>query len=139
MKINFDDIAEAISPDQLADVMGVVATGSPGSGKNYRCPLSAVHRNGDKNASFSISKTNGCTVARCFACGLEGSPVQIAAKVWGLEQTEAAMKLAARIGLSAGGGERGVSCSRKRPEQPNSRTPPKKPGQQRAKTVRVRK
>ena len=120
VKINFDDIAEAISPDQLADVMGVVATGSPGSGKNYRCPLSAVHRNGDKNASFSISKTNGRTVARCFACGLEGSPVQIAAKVWGLEQTEAARKLAARIGLSAGGGERGVSRSRKRPEQSNT-------------------
>lgn len=90
--VDFDDIAEAISPDQLARALG-----SKKNGTAWHCP-SPDHV--DKNPSFSFFRDSGRTAGRCHACGLRGTPVSIASEVWGVSKPEAAERLAGEVGLA---------------------------------------
>ena len=92
--MDFDQIAKAISPEQLAQ-----AIGAEKKDKGFRCPGTG-HENGDRNPSLSISRKEGRTVACCHACGLSGSPVQVAALLWSLPNNEAAERLAQLVGIS---------------------------------------
>lgn len=94
---DFDDIAERVTPERLASALELKKGGS-----SWHCPLPQNHTNGDKNPSFSISRVGGRTVAKCHAghCPLSGTPVQVAAEVWGISEPEAAGRLADIIGLS---------------------------------------
>ena len=69
--INFDEIAEAISPEQLAQAIGARPSRSPGM---YHCPCPA-HENDDNKASLSINRKNGRTVVNRFVCDIKGTPV----------------------------------------------------------------
>lgn len=95
--IDYDRIAEAVSPDQLASAIGAAKD----RGGNFHCP-GGWHENGDRNPSLSITRNNGRTVALCHACGLTGSPVQVAAELWSVTDREAAERLASHIGLTTG-------------------------------------
>lgn len=94
---DFDAVAEAISPGQLASAIG--ARKMSGSASSFRCPLAEAHSNGDKSPSLSIFRDGNRTAAKCHGCGLAGSPVTVAAQVWGVELPEAARRLADEIGL----------------------------------------
>ena len=95
---DFDTIAEAITPEQLAAAIGAEKHGS-----GWRCPRGELHRNGDEHGSFSIFRAEGRTAAKCHACGLGGSPVSVTSTLWGVSLTEAAERLARDLGLSADG------------------------------------
>ena len=93
---DFDAIAEAISPEQLASVLGV-------SGRDLQhlhCPWGELHRNGDEHGSFSAFRDGPRTACKCHVCGLAGSPVTVASTVWGVSLTEAAERLVRELGLS---------------------------------------
>jgi hypothetical protein len=93
---DFDRIAGELSPDQFAHAIGATKV-SEGS---YRCPNQAGHSNGDASPSLSISRSDHRTVACCHACGLAGSPVQVAARLWGHDPQAAAERLASSIGIA---------------------------------------
>lgn len=94
--VDYDVIAEAISPEQLAQAIGAEKVA-----RGWRCPLQRNHEHGDRDPSFSIFRDGNRTAAKCHkpACGLAGSPVTVAAAVWGVELPEAARRLADAIGL----------------------------------------
>ncbi len=94
--LDFDTIAEAITPEQLA-----AAIGAEKHSTGYRCPRGELHRNGDEHGSFSIFRDGDRTAARCHACGLKGSPVTVVSIVCGVSLSEAAERLARDLGLSA--------------------------------------
>ena len=91
---DFDTIAEAVSPAQLAQ-----AIGAKQNGKDFHCP-SSNHADGDKNPSLSINQKDGRTVAYCHSCGLTGTPVQVASDLWGMTPGDAATRLASELGIS---------------------------------------
>lgn len=91
-RLNFDDIARRISP---ADLARVLDTHSPPGEPKYHCP---APDHPDENPSFSISRDDGRTVGRCWSCNLRGSPVQLVAKVQGLDPADAAQRLAEVLG-----------------------------------------
>ena len=107
--VDFDQIAEVISPEQFAQAIGARPSPTKGS---FHCP-SGAHENGDKKPGLSIRRTNGRTVVKChcITCDLKGSPVQVASKLWGTSLRNAATRLAGAAGIStlatAGGGELG--------------------------------
>ena len=92
--LDYDAIATAVSPDQLAQAIKAKKVRD-----GYRCPQPA-HKNGDRNPSLSISRTNGRTVTFCHGCGLKGTPIQVAADVWGVAAQDAAQRLVRELGLS---------------------------------------
>ena len=92
---DYDTIAEAASPAQLASAIG--ARVSPSG--SFHCPRSD-HEHGDRNPSLSINRKGGRTVAHCHGCGLSGSPVQVAAAVWGLSYRDAAERLVRELGIT---------------------------------------
>jgi DNA primase len=94
-RIDFDAIAEAISPAQFAQ-----AIGAKPNGRAFHCP-SPNHAGGDKNPSLSINRKDGRTVAYCHSCGLKGTPVQVLAEVCGLALGDAAERLAAVAGVTS--------------------------------------
>jgi hypothetical protein len=94
-RIDFDAIAESISPEQLAQEIGA----KPNRGA-FHCP-SPNHAGGDKNPSLSINRKDGRTVACCHSCGLKGTPVQVLAEVCGLALGDAAERLAAAAGVTS--------------------------------------
>lgn len=94
--MDFDRLAETISPDQLARALGAEKAGS-----GWRCP-SPEHD--DSDPSFSVFRDGGRTAARCHGCGLAGSPVTVAAEVWGVSHRDAAERLARELGLRSTGG-----------------------------------
>ena len=96
---DFDWLAEAISPEQLAKAIGA----EPAGGGSFHCPNGESHANGDRNPSLSISARNGRTVVFCHGCGLSGSPVQVAGRLWGLSPSEAAERLVRKAGLPGEG------------------------------------
>lgn len=93
---DFDAIAESITFDQFCD-----AVGAEKRGRGRTCPLPARHRRGDKKPSFSGWHDNGRLMLKCHGgtCGLLGTPVQVAAEVWGVDLPEAGRRLARHIGL----------------------------------------
>jgi len=94
--VDFDAIAKAASPGALADAIGAK---KPKRGPNYHCPNAGGHANGDKNPSLSIDRKDGRTVAHCFGCGLSGSPVQLASELWSMSPSDAAERLAGKLGI----------------------------------------
>jgi len=94
-RIDFDAIAESISPEQLAQAIGARPNGG-----SFHCP-SPNHAGGDKNPSLSINRKDGRTVAYCHSCGLKGTPVQVLAEVCGLAHGDAAERLAATAGVTS--------------------------------------
>ena len=95
-RVDFDAIAQSISPEQLARAIGARASRSPGM---FHCP-GPGHENGDKNASLSINRREGRTLAYCHGCGLKGTPVQIAAELWGMTANDAAERLNSELGIT---------------------------------------
>ena len=95
-RVDFDPIASEISPEQLAKAIGAKRASS---GNDFHCP-SPAHEHGDRNPSLSISRENGRTVTNCHRCGLKGSPVQVAATVWGVTLAYAAQRLVSEAGLT---------------------------------------
>lgn len=97
--IDYDAIAEAITPERFAEAIGAAKVAG-----GWRCPLTRNHEHGDRKPSFSVFQDRGRTAAKCHspACGLSGSPVTVAAAVWGVELSEAARRLADAIGLVTG-------------------------------------
>lgn len=95
---DFDAIAESITFDQFCD-----AVGAEKRGRGRTCPLPARHTRGDKKPSFSGWRENGRLILKCHGgtCGLQGTPVQVAAEVWGVDLPEAGRRLARHIGLPA--------------------------------------
>lgn len=93
--VDFDALAAAISPEQLAKAIGAKRASSG----SYHCPGSG-HENGDRNPSLSINRPDGSTVAFCHGCGLKGSPVQVAATLWGMTLGDAAERLMSEAGLN---------------------------------------
>lgn len=94
--VDFDELARKIEPDELAEAIGAEHAGS-----GWRCPLGEErHTRGDRDPSFSVFRDGERTAARCHGCGLRGSPVTVAAEVWGLEPPDAARKLAREIGMT---------------------------------------
>ena len=93
-RVDFDAIAEAITPEQLAQ-----AIGARPNGKGFHCP-SPNHADGDQNPSLSISRNGGRTVAHCHGCGLSGTPVQVAGNLWSLSAGDAAERLSAKLSVS---------------------------------------
>ena len=63
MIVDFDRIAEAITPEQLARAIGAEKIGS-----GWRCPLTERHSNGDEHPSFSLYRYEGRTLAKCHGC-----------------------------------------------------------------------
>ena len=94
-RIDFDQIEKDISPEHLAQAIGAKPSGSRGS---FHCP-GGGHENGDKKPSLSINRKNGRTVAKCHACGLSGTPIQVAGTIWGVSTDAAAERLAAQLGI----------------------------------------
>ena len=92
---DFDAIATSIWPEPFAKAIGA----KPGRNGSYHCPGND-HEFGDRDPSLSISRKAGRTVGCCHACGLKGTPVQIAADVWSLSQSEAAERLVSEIGIT---------------------------------------
>lgn len=92
VSVDFDRIAEAISPDQLGEALGVRKVRG-----GWHCP-SPDHT--DQDPSFSIFRDGPRTVGRCHGCDLRGSPVTVASRVWGVEPGDAAEELVRRIGIS---------------------------------------
>lgn len=90
--LDFDALAEVITPAQLA-----AALGSERVGSGWRCPL-PDHE--DRNPSFSIFRDGPRTAAKCYGCDLRGSPVTVASRVWGLSGQEAARRLVDSLSLS---------------------------------------
>lgn len=96
---DFDELAERIRPEELATALGAERVGS-----GWRCPLGEErHEHGDRDPSFSVFRDGGRTAARCHGCGLGGSPVTVAAEVWGCDLSEAARQLAREIGMAPSG------------------------------------
>lgn len=106
MSIDYDAIAEAISPERFGELIGAAKVAGA-----WRCPLGRNHEHGDRDGSFSIFRDGQRVAAKCHTptCGLAGSPVTVAAAVWGVELPEAARRLADAIGLvsAAASGPRG--------------------------------
>ena len=96
--IDFDHIAKTISPEQLDRSIGARPSRSRGE---FHCP-SPAHENGDRNPSLSISRKNGRTVAYCHSCGLTGTPVQVAAELWGMSSNDAAERLVSELRITNG-------------------------------------
>ena len=92
---DFDAIAAEISPEQLARAIGAERNGNG----SYHC-TGENHEHADRNPSLSIDRKDGRTVGCCHACGLKGTPVQIAADVWGLSLGDAAERLVSEIGIT---------------------------------------
>lgn len=105
-------IAESITPHQLAEALGAERSSS-----GWRCPLGEErHANGDRDPSFSVFRDGNRTAARCHACGLRGSPVNVASEVWGIKPGEAAHRLARSIGLQPATNGRPSNVGRRNPE-----------------------
>jgi hypothetical protein len=105
--IDYDGLASAISPEQLAQAIGArkAKGGGPGA---YHCPRPERHQNADADPSCSIFTVEGRTGLRCHGCELAGSPVTVAAELWGCSLPEAAERLAEEIGFRpSGNGGRG--------------------------------
>jgi len=94
-RFDFDQIAELITPEELAIALGAEKKGRRG----WRCPVRDKHNNGDRNPSFRPFRDGGRTAAVCHGCGLKGSPVQLYAEVHGCAEQEAASRLAEIVGL----------------------------------------
>ena len=92
--IDFDAIAEAVSPEQLAR-----AIGAKPDGRDFHCPGSG-HANGDRDGSLSINRKDGRTVAYCHGCGLKATPVQVAGQIWGVTPNDAAKRLVSELGIT---------------------------------------
>ena len=95
-RIDFDKLSEAITPKQFAKAIDARAGRSP---EMFHCSGPA-HKNGDKKASLSINRKDGRTVVYCHSCDLKGTPVQVAAELWGLSHNDAAERLAAEAGIA---------------------------------------
>jgi putative DNA primase/helicase len=94
VSVDYDRIAEAVSPDQLARVLGAAKVGT-----GWRCP-SPDHDDGDP--SFSFFRDGGRTAGKCHGCGLGGSPVSLAAAVWRMQPNDAAERLVRELGIHVG-------------------------------------
>jgi hypothetical protein len=95
---DFDLIAEAITPEGLAEVAGAVRVGNA-----WRCP-DPDHP--DNNPSWSPYRQDGRTLATCHSrCGTH-TATQWVAVGRGVSEPEAARLLAARAGISLNGGGR---------------------------------
>lgn len=110
---DFDAIAERITPNQLARLLGAKALGG-----RWRCPR---RDHEDRTPSFSVFQLEGRTLGKCHGCGFGGSPVEMASELWGTTLTEAAERLARDIGIDfsngvAAGRHRGTSAGRFRPD-----------------------
>ena len=92
--IDFDRIAQTISPKQLAQAIGAKQDGKG----DFHCPASG-HKHGDRRASLSINRNNGRTLGFCHTCGINGSPIQLASEIWGTTVNVAAERLAAELGI----------------------------------------
>ena len=104
-RIDFDKLAAAVMPEQLAEAIGAPASRPPGK---FHCP-SPAHENGDKRPSLSINRKDGRTLAYCHGCGLKGTPVQVAAKLWGVSHDDAAERLVSAAGIARpNGGQREI-------------------------------
>ena len=89
---DFDEIRLRITPTELA-----LALGCERKGRGWRCPFPD---HDDKNPSFSPYRNkNGYTHAKCWGCGRSGTPVQVAAALWGTDLRTAAERLARSIGM----------------------------------------
>jgi len=99
MNIDFDQIAEAVSPDQLAGVIG-----APRVGTGWRCPFP---EHDDDSPSFSIFRDGSRTAAKCHGCGRGGSPVSLASAVWGMAPNDAAERLVRELGIHVSGNGKG--------------------------------
>ena len=92
MTYDFDEIARCISPAELARVLECERKGN-----GWRCPFP---QHEDNNPSFSTYRTEaGRTHAKCHGCGRSGTPVQVAAALWGTDLRTAAERLARIVGL----------------------------------------
>lgn len=91
-KIALDDLARRIEPDELARGLGAERASG-----GWRCPFPD---HDDEKPSFSTFRRDGRTWGKCHGCDRSGTPVQLAAELWGQEPPEAARKLADRAGLA---------------------------------------
>ncbi len=97
MGIDFDRIAESITPGQLAGILGCEKVGS-----SYRCPRPGHE---DRSPSFSPYRKQGRTGGLCHtaSCGFGGSPVAMVAELRGISEPEAARRIVEECGLSFAG------------------------------------
>ncbi len=89
--IDYDAVAEAVSPDQLARALGARKVGN-----GWQCP-SPDHE--DADPSFSFFREGKRTAGKCHGCGLGGSPVSVASQVWGVSMNDAAERLVRHLGI----------------------------------------
>ena len=88
--VDFDLIAEVITPEELADWANLDRAGSS------KCPF-----HDDKRASFSIFRQHGRTGAKCHGeCDQYWTPVQLYIEVFGVSYREAGEALAEFLGLT---------------------------------------
>lgn len=107
MPADFDRIAREITPGQLAEAIGTERVGS-----KFRCPMPDSHERSDKTPSFSSWRDGDRTAAMCHVStcplGKTMTPVQVAAKVWGVGQAEAGTRLAEMLGIPTTSAKREV-------------------------------
>ncbi len=93
-RYDYDEIAERITPDELAAILGAEKTSN-----GYRCPFPGRHEHGDRNPSLSIYRTDGRTSVKCFGCQFGGTPVQAYVQRFGGTEAEAATALGDHLRL----------------------------------------
>jgi putative DNA primase/helicase len=103
---DYDAIAEAVSPDQLARALGATKVGN-----GWRCP-GPYHDDDDPSCSFF--RDGSRTAGKCHGCGLAGSPVTLASRVWNVSLPDAAERLVRELGLhvASSNGARGARGQR---------------------------
>lgn len=95
--IDFDLLAEVITPKQFAKAIGATPSRTAGM---FHCSNPA-HENSDKKASLAIRYKDGRTVVYCHGCGLSGTPIRAATQLWGGSPNDVAERLAASAGITA--------------------------------------
>jgi DNA primase len=67
---------EALNNISIDEVLEIFGGRRSKKARLLHCPNVTAHKNGDKNASMSISLDKN--ICKCFACGLKGNPISIA-------------------------------------------------------------
>lgn len=95
MKTDLETLKDAINITDLARELGLAIRG-----RQARCYNGAGHKHGDKNFSMGLdTKTNRY---KCFACGEQGSVIDLYKNIKGVSLSEAIDDLARRAGLTPG-------------------------------------
>ena len=123
---NLDEAKAALPIAALWSKLGIGGTAPLRDGQVVSCPFGDRHKNGDKNPSFNTH--GGGLRFKCFACGVEGSAVDLIALVEGTTDGEACKRLLELAGQgNAASRSQASAVTRRAEKKPSPQTAETRP------------